>query len=166
MKRIPRRLTHGEEASLVEHLEELEAEVERDPRRPLLLCTPNNPTGDALPPERVEALLERLQAPLLLDNAYGEFCRYDYRPLLARHRHLILFRTFSKAWSLAGLRLGYLLADPALVAELIKVKLPYNLGHAAVLAGRAQADLRRRRVASRRRRPPGPVLWAWASRPA
>ena len=68
--------------------DELEAEVERAPRRPLLLCTPNNPTGDALPVERVERLLERLEAPLLLDNAYGEFCRFDYRPLLARYPHL------------------------------------------------------------------------------
>lgn len=130
--------------------DELEAEVERDPRRLLLLCTPNNPTGSALPPERIESLLEKLEAPLLLDNAYGEFCRYDYRPLLARHRHLVLFRTFSKAWSLAGMRLGYLLADPDLVAELIKVKLPYNLSHAAALAGRAVLAAReeaRRRVA-------------------
>jgi histidinol-phosphate aminotransferase len=120
--------------------DELEAEVARAPRRPLLLCTPNNPTGDALPVERVERLLERLEAPLLLDNAYGEFCRFDYRPLLARHPHLVLFRTFSKAWSLAGMRLGYLLADPRLVAELIKVKLPYNLGHAAGIAGRVALE--------------------------
>lgn len=129
--------------------EELEGEVERDPRRPVLLCSPNNPTGDALEPERVGRLLERLEAPLLLDNAYGEFCRHDYRPLLARHPHLVLFRTFSKAWSLAGLRLGYLLADPRLVSELVKVKLPYNLSHAAVAAGRevlASAGEARRRV--------------------
>jgi histidinol-phosphate aminotransferase len=129
--------------------DELEAEVERDPRRPLLLCSPNNPTGNALPPERIERLLERLEAPLLLDNAYGEFSRYDYRPLLARYPHLILFRTFSKAWSLAGMRLGYLMADPRLVAELIKVKLPYNLSHAGVAAGRAVLEAEeeaRRRV--------------------
>lgn len=128
--------------------DELEAEVERDPRRPLLLCSPNNPTGDALPPERIERLLERLEAPLLLDNAYGEFSRFDYRPLLARHPHLVLFRTFSKAWSLAGMRLGSLMADPRLVAELLKVKLPYNVGHAAVAAGRvaleAEEEARRR----------------------
>jgi len=117
--------------------DEIEAEIQRNPRRPLLLCTPNNPTGDALPPERIAYFLEKLEAPLLLDNAYGEFCRWDYRPLLAEYPNLLLFRTFSKAWSLAGLRLGYLLADPRLVAELIKVKLPYNLGHAAVAAGRA-----------------------------
>ena len=137
-------------------IDELEAEVERDPRRPVLLCSPNNPTGDAVSPERVERLLERLDAPLLLDNAYGEFCRYDYRPLLARHPHLVLFRTFSKAWSLAGMRLGYLMADPRLVAELIKVKLPYNLGHAAIVTGRVvlaaeEESSRRVRILTARR---------------
>jgi histidinol dehydrogenase len=129
-------------------IDELLAEVERDPRRPLLLCSPNNPTGAAATSEEVEALLARLEAPLLLDNAYGEFCRHEYRPLLARHPHLLLFRTFSKAWSLAGLRLGYLLGHPGLVAELIKVKLPYNLGHAAALAG--GAALAERQAAARR----------------
>jgi histidinol-phosphate aminotransferase len=137
-------------------IDELEREVERDPRRPVLLCTPNNPTGDAVAPERVAALLDRLEAPLLLDNAYGEFCRYDYRPLLRLYPHLVMFRTFSKAWSLAGMRLGYLLAAPELVTELIKVKLPYNLGHATVLAGRAalaaraEAERRVRWIVGRR----------------
>lgn len=115
--------------------DELLAAVEENPRRPLLLCTPNNPTGSALSPERVEQLLDRLEAPLLLDNAYGEFCRYDHRPLLREHENLVLFRTFSKAWSLGGMRLGYLLADPRLVGELIKVKLPYNLSHASAIIG-------------------------------
>jgi histidinol-phosphate/aromatic aminotransferase/cobyric acid decarboxylase-like protein/imidazoleglycerol phosphate dehydratase HisB len=131
-------------------IEALLAEVARQPRRPLLLCSPNNPTGDALPVQAVEALLELQEGPLLLDNAYGEFSRHDYRPLLDRHPRLILLRTFSKAWALAGLRLGYLLADPRLVAELLKVKLPYNLGHAGVLAGRAAlaaAPAARRRIA-------------------
>jgi len=132
-------------------LQALLEEVARQPRRPLVLCSPNNPTGDALPPAAVEALLERQEGPLLLDNAYGEFCRHDYRPLLDRHPQLILLRTFSKAWALAGLRLGYLLADPRLVAELLKVKLPYNLGRAGLLAGRASlaaAPAARRRIAA------------------
>lgn len=115
----------------------LAAEVEADPTRPLILCSPNNPTGEAIPIEFLDQLLSKLDAPLLLDNAYGEFCAIDYRPLLARHRHLLLFRTFSKAWSLGGLRLGYLLADPDLVTELIKVKLPYNVGFFGSLAGLA-----------------------------
>ncbi len=130
-------------------LAELAAEVARDPQRPVLLTSPNNPVGDAASVKWVEGLLARLEAPLLLDNAYGEFCRHDYRPLLARYPHLVLFRTFSKAWSLAGLRLGYLLAAPALVAELLKVKLPYNVGHAAAIAGEecvAAARVAERRV--------------------
>jgi len=132
-------------------LQALLEEVARQPRRPLVLCSPNNPTGDALLPAEVEALLERQEGPLLLDNAYGEFCRHDYRPLLDRHPQLILLRTFSKAWALAGLRLGYLLADPRLVAELLKIKLPYNLGRAGLLAGRASlaaAPAARRRIAT------------------
>ena len=132
-------------------LDALLAEVARQPRRPLVLCSPNNPTGDALLPAEVEALLERQEGPLLLDNAYGEFCRHDYRPLLDRYPQLILLRTFSKAWALAGLRLGYLLADPRLVAELLKAKLPYNLGRAGLLAGRAAlaaAPSARRRIAA------------------
>ncbi|MBV8199804.1 MAG: aminotransferase class I/II-fold pyridoxal phosphate-dependent enzyme [Acidobacteria bacterium] len=131
-------------------IEALLAEVARQPQRPLLLCSPNNPTGDALPAAAVAALLEVQEGPLLLDNAYGEFSRHDYRPLLDRHPRLILLRTFSKAWALAGLRLGYLLADPRLVAELLKVKLPYNLGRAGVLAGQAAlgaAPAARRRIA-------------------
>jgi len=129
---------------------ELRDEIERDPHRPVILCSPNNPTGDALTPEELAELLEAIEAPLLLDNAYGEFCRWDYRPLLERHPQLLLFRTFSKAWSLGGLRLGYVLAHPDLVAELIKVKLPYNLGQAARIAGQVVLEslgVMRRRVA-------------------
>lgn len=147
----------GPRPDLALPLDELEAEVERDPRRPVLLCLPNNPTGEAAPPERVARLAARLDAPLLLDNAYGEFCRFDYRPLLDAHPNVVLLRTFSKAWGLAGLRLGYLLARPELVAELVKVKLPYNLGHAGIAAGRAalaaEAALGRRVRALIARRP-------------
>lgn len=116
---------------------ELEREIERDPTRPLVLCSPNNPTGEALPAATIERLLERLEAPMILDNAYAEFCEHDYRPLLEHHPHLMLFGTLSKAWTLAAWRLGYMLADPALVAELLKVKLPYNVSFASSQAGLA-----------------------------
>ena len=130
---VPRFLPPARDLSL--QTDELLAEVERDPRRPVLLCTPNNPTGAAADPKTVERLVRSLEAPLLLDNAYGEFCRHDYRPLLRRNANVILFRTLSKAWSLGGIRLGYLLAAPELVAELIKVKLAYNVGHAGAVIG-------------------------------
>ncbi len=119
---------------------DLQAEVERDPTRPVILCTPNNPTGAAARPEEVDRLAASLGAPLLLDNAYGEFCRFDYRPLLRRHENLVLFRTLSKAWALGGIRLGYLLAGPDLVNEFLKVKLSYNVGHASAVIGQVALE--------------------------
>jgi histidinol-phosphate aminotransferase len=145
---VPRFLTAGDDGAFP--LAALHAEIARDPRRPLVLCAPNNPTGVAPTVEEVEALLVALSGPLLLDNAYGELCRHDYRPLLARHPHLLLFRTLSKVAALAGERVGYLLGDPALVRALAKVKLPYNLGRSScTLAAAALADARvmERRVA-------------------
>jgi histidinol-phosphate aminotransferase len=121
-------------------VEALLDEAEEHPNRAQILCSPNNPTGDAIPPDGVAALARRLRAPLFLDNAYGEFCRHDYRPLLGEHRNLVLFRTFSKAWALGGLRVGYLLADPSLVAELLKVKLPYNLSRGSEAAALAALE--------------------------
>ncbi|HEX4954173.1 MAG TPA: histidinol-phosphate transaminase [Thermoanaerobaculia bacterium] len=131
-----RLVTVGPRPDLRLPLDELLREVARDPSRPVLLASPNNPTGEAVEPDWVAELLGRLEAPLLLDNAYAEFCRFDYRPLLARHPQLMIFRTFSKAWSLAGLRVGYLLTSPELAREIEKVKLPYNVGHAAATAAR------------------------------
>lgn len=130
---VPRFLPSGVDLQIP--YAELLAEVEREPQRPVILCSPNNPPGDAVSVEQVEALLERLEAPLMLDNAYHGFTRFDYRPLLDRHRHLLIYRTLSKAWAVAGMRIGYLLADPELVAELVKAKLPYNLEHAGILTG-------------------------------
>lgn len=131
-------------------IDALEKEIRKDPRRPVMLCSPNNPTGESISPDDVERLLRPLEAPLLLDNAYGEFCDDDYMPLLSRHRHLMIFRTFSKALSLAGLRLGYLIADPELALELYKVKLPYKINWASWIAG--EELLRDRHLVERRLR--------------
>ena len=72
-----------------------------------ILCSPNNPTGNATSSEIVEEILEAIEGVLFLDNAYVEFSDYDYLPLMKRHENLILGRTFSKVHSLAGLRIGY-----------------------------------------------------------
>ena len=73
----------------------------------MIVCTPNNPTGNATPVDEVAELLEEIEGVLFLDNAYVEFSRYDYLPLLKKYENLILGRTFSKIHSLAGLRIGY-----------------------------------------------------------
>ena len=72
-----------------------------------VLCSPNNPTGNATPIPVVEEVLEGIEGLLFLDNAYVEFSGIDYLPLMKRHENLVLGRTMSKVHSLAGLRIGY-----------------------------------------------------------
>ena len=103
-------------------------------RRPavVLLPSPNNPTGTALPPEAVSVLCEAVgdDGLLVVDEAYGEFRRTgtpSALELLPRHRNLVVTRTMSKAFALAGARLGYLAADPAICDALRVVRLPYHL---------------------------------------
>ncbi|HEX5723843.1 MAG TPA: histidinol-phosphate transaminase [Longimicrobiaceae bacterium] len=109
----------------------------------VVLCSPNNPTGCSLSRAEVEAVHDATEGLVLLDQAYVEFGGYDAIPLLAERPRLVVLRTFSKALAMAGLRAGYLLAHPALAAEVHKAKLPYNLNFftevaaAEVLRGRA-----------------------------
>ncbi|HTZ45172.1 MAG TPA: histidinol-phosphate transaminase [Jatrophihabitans sp.] len=106
----------------------------------LLLTSPNNPTGTALPIETIEALLAVAPGMVVVDEAYAEF-RRDGVPsavtLLAGHRRLVVTRTMSKAFALAGGRLGYLAADPAVVDALRLVRLPYHLSAVSQATARA-----------------------------
>jgi histidinol-phosphate aminotransferase len=104
------------------------------------LCSPNNPLGDAIPADDLLAIAERtrqLDVPLILDEAYAEFAAR--RPGLTPDEfpNLIVLRTFSKAFGLAGLRLGYVLAAPEVIAEMAKVITPRSVNHVAVMAGLA-----------------------------
>jgi histidinol-phosphate aminotransferase len=119
-------------------------------RRPsvVLLPSPNNPTGTALPPEAVSMLCEAAASYepgglVVIDEAYGEFRRAgtpSALELLPRHRNLVVTRTMSKAFALAGARLGYLAADPAICDAIRVVRLPYHLS--AVTQATALAALR------------------------
>jgi histidinol-phosphate aminotransferase len=95
----------------------------------VVLCTPNNPTGGALTREEILRVHDETDALVLLDQAYVEFGGFEAIPLLAGRPRLVVLRTFSKAMALAGLRAGYLLAHPRLVAEINKAKLPYNINY-------------------------------------
>jgi histidinol-phosphate aminotransferase len=102
----------------------------------VIFCSPNNPTGAPELREVVEGALARVPL-VIVDEAYIEFARPDasFLPLVAEHPNLVVTRTFSKAWSLAGVRLGYLLASPELVAAMARVRLPYNLSTFSQLMG-------------------------------
>jgi len=104
-------------------------EIDRSAPDIIVVCSPNNPTGNCEPLTTVRALLEAAPGIVVVDEAYGEFASPDdsVRPLLNDHRNLVLVKTFSKAWRLAGVRLGYMLADPALIEGIERVRLPYHL---------------------------------------
>lgn len=93
----------------------------------LVVTSPNNPTGDLARTEFVERLLDATNALVLLDEAYCEFSGSTVLPLLEQHRNLLILRTFSKAYSLAGVRMGYVLGAPEVIRELIKVRQPYSV---------------------------------------
>lgn len=102
----------------------------------VLLPSPNNPTGTALPPDAVGAMCEAVgdHGLLVVDEAYGEFRRSGVPSaldLLPAHRNLVVTRTMSKAFAAAGLRLGYLAADPAILDAIRVVRLPYHLSSVA-----------------------------------
>jgi histidinol-phosphate aminotransferase len=95
--------------------------------RLVFLASPNNPTGNAFAPDLIEALLGIEGLTLVLDEAYVEFGGRSWLAQAPDQGRVIVLRTFSKAWGLAGLRLGWLCAPPALVAEIEKLRLPYNI---------------------------------------
>lgn len=104
------------------------------------LPSPHNPTGVALDPAALDAFLGAVPTTCLvvLDEAYRGFVRPELRPdvlrLLAEHAHLIVQRTFSKDWAIAGLRAGYAIASAPLVASLARVRPPFSLNAAALSA--------------------------------
>jgi histidinol-phosphate aminotransferase len=135
----------------------IEAAV-RERARVVVLNSPNNPTGSALPEGAVARVLEETGALVVCDEAYQEFGGPTALPLLARSSRLVVLRTFSKALGMAGLRFGLALAHPAVAREIAKGKLPYNVNvvtlTAAAAALRHQAVLEervRRLVANRER---------------
>src|SRR5437667_580049 len=93
----------------------------------VVVCTPNNPTGNLLEREALVALLKTAKGLVLVDEAYHEFSGQTAFPLLAGHRNLVVLRTFSKAMAMAGLRFGYMMAHPEVAREVYKAKLPYNV---------------------------------------
>jgi histidinol-phosphate aminotransferase len=94
----------------------------------VFLCSPNNPTGTALDPAVVDAVLEVAPGMVVVDEAYAEFSHQpSLLPLLRGHQRLVITRTMSKAFAFAGARVGYLAADPAVVDALRLVRLPYHL---------------------------------------
>lgn len=114
------------------------------------LPNPNSPTGTLISPDRLVQLVEASDAVLVVDETYAEFAGVSCVPLLGRCPRLIVTRSLSKSHSLAGLRFGYIVAQPDVAAKLRQVKDSYNcdaLGIAAATVAIAESDLVAERVA-------------------
>ncbi len=105
-----------------------------------VVCTPNNPTGGVLALADIERLCAGSDGLVVIDEAYHDFSGISAVPLLSRHPNLVVLRTFSKAMSLAGARVGYLLASPDLVCEVNKARLPYNVNFFSQMAALATLE--------------------------
>ena len=106
----------------------------------VFLCSPNNPTGTALDPSVIDAVLEVAPGMVVVDEAYAEFARpgtVSALALLPSHKRLVVTRTMSKAFGFAGGRLGYLAAHPEVVDAVQLVRLPYHLSSLTQAAARA-----------------------------
>jgi len=110
------------------------------------VANPNNPTGTLAAPEALEAFVRRVpeRVIVVIDEAYNEYMPADLRAdtvkWLKRHPNLVLTRTFSKAYGLAGLRVGYALAHPSVADVMNRVRQPFNVNSLALAAATAALD--------------------------
>lgn len=102
-----------------------------------LIASPNSPDGHAVPINDLRCLASRLQGVLAIDEAYVDFAEESATPLLSEFDNVILLRTLSKGYSLAGLRLGFGIANPKMLEGLFKVKDSYNIDAIACAVGAA-----------------------------
>ena len=109
------------------------ASAQLDGVKVVLLCSPNNPSGNMLEKEVLDFFLAR-QLLVVVDEAYFEFARQSFADLIPLHDNLIVLRTFSKCFGLAGLRVGYGIMSPLVQDAIMKIKPPYSVNMAAEVA--------------------------------
>ena len=130
----------------------------RDDLRVVFLANPNSPSGTMVPPQRVLEIAEQLPCPLLVDEAYVDFADTNCMSLVARCEKIMVSRSLSKSYALAGLRFGYIVAQPQMIEQLIKVKDSYNCdalaiaGATAAIGDQAWLAANRAKILATRRR--------------
>jgi histidinol-phosphate aminotransferase len=130
----------------------------RDDLRLAVIANPNSPSGTLISPDRMREIAAALPCPLVVDEAYGDFADAHCLDLVKDNERIIVTRSFSKSYALAGLRFGFAVAQPAVIAQLRKVKDSYNCDTLSIAAATAAiddqawlADNRAKIVATRRR---------------
>lgn len=116
--------------------------IEENRPEVVIVCSPNNPTGNSTPLDDVAALCRVAPGFVVVDEAYGEFAPSGSSAvsLLREHDNLLVVRTFSKAWRLAGVRIGYLLGSPEVEAAMAVARLPYHLSTLSQAVGVAALE--------------------------
>ena len=104
----------------------LQAAEESDAKL-IILCNPNNPTGNVMPHEDIEYIVSQAKCPVLVDEAYFEFYGQSAVDLMDKYDNVIIARTFSKAYGLAAARVGYVLANAGIITMLERVLMPYRI---------------------------------------
>ncbi len=112
----------------------------REGLRLAFLPNPNSPSGTLLPPERVRELAASLPCPLLVDEAYVDFARTHCLDLVRENPRVMVSRSLSKSYALAGLRFGFLVAQPPMIEQLMKIKDSYNCDTLSIAGATAAID--------------------------
>jgi histidinol-phosphate aminotransferase len=130
----------------------------RDGLRLAIVANPNSPSGTLLSPQRLADLAGRMSCAFVVDEAYGDFADTNCLDLVRQNERVIVTRSFSKSYALAGLRFGFAVAQPQVIEQLQKVKDSYNCDTLSIVAATAAiddqawlADNRAKIVATRRR---------------
>ncbi len=137
---------------------QLDVEAMLDPAAAIIMIpSPNNPTGNSFRREDLLRIIEDSDCPVVIDEAYGEYCGPSFIPLVEEHDNLIVTRTFSKAYAMAGLRVGYCACGAAAAEMMTCIRIPYSLNmlseRAAVAALEDQDFIRRTVEMTERNRP-------------
>lgn len=134
---IPVGVTLKEENAFSYDIKEFIEKVRENNAKLLLLCSPNNPTGNLLSIKDIETIAQECKDCIIaIDEAYGEFSEESAVPLVAKYENMIVLRSFSKAYGLAGIRCGYSVSSLDMAEELRKVKPPYNLSSLAQIVAK------------------------------
>jgi len=120
--------------------EELPPSLASDPAPLKFVVNPNSPTGFFFPRAVVEPVIASATGVVVVDEAYVDFAPYDCTPLLNKYEHLLVLRTMSKSYGLAGMRIGFALGSTGLIAALDGVRDSYNLDRLAIVAAKAAIE--------------------------
>ena len=127
------RVPFPDDFSLPPHLADVKAKL-------TILCHPNAPSGTMTSLARVEDLAQRVHGMLIIDEAYIDFADETALPLIHTYPHVVILHTFSKAFSLAGMRVGLAFGHPEFMRELVKVKDSYNVNRLSIVAATAALE--------------------------